>query len=91
MKILHSFSGYEAIFSGAAKKISRSKEEQLSELFTEVLGPMGTEIFREQREKGFSEQKIFDLAEELADEGIINNHKKEQLLNKSNTIFEGGA
>ena len=90
LTVADSFSGYEGVFSGSARQVSKSKEEQLQEVFGEVFGPMGVQLFQDQKKKSLTVAGIGELAKELATEGILQDEKVDKLLDQVSNILEGG-
>ena len=87
LQVLTSFSGYEGIFSGNAKQVSESVETQLSDLFVEVLGPMGTQIFTEAKERGLQPESVKETISTLKEKKIISGYKSQEFLNKALNVF----
>ncbi len=92
LKISHSYSGYEGIFSGSARQVSESAEKQLNELFIELLGPMGQQMFEREQAKGLQLSNVVNFIEDMATQGILSQENKEIFLSRSKYILkEGGA
>lgn len=88
IEVTRSFSGYEGIFSGSAKQVSESIEQQLQSLFLEILGPVGEKIYQEHRDnKGLTLSHITEMVNDFEKEGIISEEQKELFIRESELIF----
>ncbi len=82
-----SFSGYEGVMGGLARKVSISTEEQLHVLFLEMLGPMGERIFVEEKAKGLTQDRVAFMIKQLGNQRIISENRKEEFLDRTKSIF----
>lgn len=87
VNIISGFSGYEGLLTGQSRKISASIEEQVRQLLIETLGPMGNNVFNEQKEDGLSSQDLEKTINKLAKERIISSADQQKLLIKIESIF----
>jgi len=87
VSIATSFSGYEGVMAGIGRKIGKSTEDQLHDLFLEVLGPMGNQIFQEENKKGLTAESVQKLIAELGKQGIISQNRKAEFETKVESIL----
>lgn len=87
--ITHEFTGLEGVMSGSTRRVSKSVEDQLHDLFLETFGPMGETIFNQEKGKGISVERMNSMIEELGNQGIISQRKKEEFREKSTNILGG--
>jgi len=66
-----SLSGYEGVMTGVTRKVSETVEERLEAEFKKFIGPMGSSIFLELKDKGLTEANIFGYIDELINQGIL--------------------
>lgn len=88
IRITGSYSAYEGVFSGSATQIRKSTENQLKDLFLEVLGPMGENVFKQTTGSGLSLTTIQELIEDLFEQGILTQDKKQFFSLEIKKIFE---
>ena len=89
LAVLTEFKGYENILSGSARKIGETVEEGLKALFLEFLGPLGEQVFEEERSKGITPETVRTLAKKLGDQGVISVRRKEEFVQKVENIIGG--
>jgi len=87
VQVASEFSGYEGVLTGSTRQIASSMEEQLRSLFVQILGPMGEQVFAEQKAKGMTPEGINKLMDELGDQGIVSKERKAEFLRGSKAIF----
>jgi len=87
LEVVTSFSGYEGVFSGNARQVSESVENQLSDLFTEILGPMGIQVFTKVKREGLQSASIKETIGTLRKKNILSEDKSQEFLNKALDIF----
>jgi len=85
--VANDFTGFEGVLSGSTRRVSKSTEDQLHDLFVEVLGPMGEQVFTEQKIKGLTMEGIDKLIQELGDQGIISERRKEEFMARSTSLI----
>lgn len=88
--IASSFSGYEGVISGITRKVGKAVEDQLHDLFVEILGPMGEKIFAEEKEKGLNLASVKKLMKELGSQGIISERRKAEFVERAEIILGKG-
>ncbi|MBU2509399.1 MAG: circadian clock protein KaiC [Patescibacteria group bacterium] len=79
--------GYEGLLSGIAHRASHTAEEQLYDLFLDILGPMGGSVFLEAKANGLSKGNVEELIEQLGKQGILSEDRKEEFNSKAQQIF----
>lgn len=87
IEIATTFAGYEGVMGGNARKISKSTEDQVRDLFLEILGPMGEKIFNEEKAKGLTVANISKFVAQLGNQGIISERRKEEFAQRAEKIF----
>jgi circadian clock protein KaiC len=91
IRIVTDFKGYENVLAGGARKVSKSTEDRLRDLFVEVLGPMGVDIFEHEKAIGLDFSRVKRLLTDLGDQGIISQRRKEEFTKRSESIIKGNA
>ncbi|MBL4693844.1 AAA family ATPase [Candidatus Gracilibacteria bacterium] len=87
LSIGNSFSGYEGVFSGTARQVSESVEKRVNNLMLEFMGPMGQQLFDEEKEHGLSSEGMSDLVKKLGKKGVLSPEKVEKILDSLDKIF----
>ncbi len=88
LQVLTSFSGYEGALGGEVRKVSKTIEEQLRDLLTEIWGPLGEKIFKEEQRKGLSPSRIQKLIQEFGDQGIISARRNKEYVDQLRKVLE---
>ncbi len=89
ISVITDFKGYESILSSAGpRKVEQSTEDRLRELFVEVLGPLGVQMFEHERAIGLDLKRVKKLLADLGDQGIISMRRKEEFTQRSESIMK---
>ncbi len=87
IEISSTFSGYEGVVGGSARRVSSSVEDQLHDLFMEILGPMGAQLFAEEKKKGLTQERVLTMMKELGDQGIISQNRQANFEDRIERIY----
>jgi circadian clock protein KaiC len=83
------FKGYESIMAGFARKIGRTVEEKLRDEFVRTLGPMGEQVFAEQKKKGLTKDNLIGFVDSSVEDGIIKVEDGEKFKERIKEIMGG--
>lgn len=87
MSISTDFSGYEGIMSGQTRKVSSSAQDQFYSLFLEIFGNEGDALFNAAKEIGLSEDGITSMLDELIQQGVLDESKKIEFLERAEDLW----
>ncbi len=83
------FKGFENVMTGSTRKVAKSVEEKLKDEFSRTFGPMGSQVFDEQAEKGLDEKGLMDFVDSCVGDKIIKKDEGERFKERLKAILKG--